>query len=126
LVEEANNKYCYPSLSLSEIEEVCKSAINYTLQDKNLVKNPLNWGYEPTKTKDEIMATRLEHIENVNKNRVLQSHNKIKTVLDDIFLQDDIKFKNGKYKASAIAKIAKIDKRTVAKYLKEMNLIEIK
>jgi hypothetical protein len=110
LVEEANNKYCYPSLSLSEIEEVCKSTINYTLQDKNLVKNPLNWGYEPTKTKDEIMATRLEHIENL---AIMRKEENTKKILAAI---EYLKTLGKKITARNIMEITKLSKNTMTVY----------
>lgn len=75
------------------------------------------------KPKDEVMATRQEHIKQVNKNREIKNRNKIKAVLDDIFMQDDIKFKNGKYRIGEIAKITEMNRKTVTKYLKEFNLL---
>jgi len=110
LVEEVNNKYCYPSLSLSEIEEVCKSAINYTLQDKNLVKNPLNWGYEPTKTKEEVMASRLEHVENLAKDKKLKTEVQIKAAIDYLTKSDK------KITGKSISDFTKIHRNTIAKY----------
>lgn len=102
----------------STLKAKCRSVWNYYEQRNWNIPIPYT-----KKPKDEVMATRLEHIEQVNKNRIIKNQNKIKAVLDDIFLQEDIKFKNGKYKATAIAKITKIDKRTVSKYLKEFDLI---
>ena len=105
----------------STLKAKCRSVWNYYEQRNWTIPVPYT-----KKDKGEVMATRLEHIENVNKNRVLKNQNKIKAVLDDIFLQDDIKFKNGKYRVGKIAEIAEMHRETVAKYLKEMNLIEIK
>ena len=68
------------------------------------------------------MATRQEHIAKVNENRVIQNSNKIKAVLDDIFLQDQIKFKNGKYRIGKIAELTNLTEKTVSKYLKEFGL----
>jgi len=102
----------------STLKAKCRSVWNYYEQRNWTIPKPYT-----KKDQGEVMATRLEHINQVNQNRVLRNQNKIKAILDDIFLQDDIKFKNGKYKAAAIAKIAKIDKRTVIKYLKEFNLV---
>lgn len=69
------------------------------------------------------MATRLDHINKVNENRIIKNKNKIKSILDDIFLQDEIKFKNGKYRIGKIAEIAELHKETVSKYLKEFDLL---
>lgn len=69
------------------------------------------------------MATRQENIAKVNANKIIKNKNKIKAILDDIFLQDQIKLKNGKYKISAIAELAGIHRETVSKHLKEMGLI---
>jgi hypothetical protein len=102
----------------STLKAKCRSVWNYYEQR--------NWSIPVPyikKDKGEVMATRLEHIENVNKNRVLKNQNKIKAVLDDIFLQNDIKFKNGKYRVGKIAELTKQNRKTVAKYLKEMNLV---
>ena len=105
----------------STLKAKCRSVWNYYEQRNWTIPVPYK-----KKDKGEVMATRLEHIENVNKNRVLKNQNKIKAVLDDIFLQDDIKFKNGKYRVGKIAELTEMHRETVAKYLKEMNLIEIK
>jgi hypothetical protein len=67
--------------------------------------------------------SRTEHIKKVHLNRRAKTQNKIKAILDDMFLQETIKKKNGKYKISAIAELADIDTRTVSKHLKEMGLI---
>lgn len=102
----------------STLKAKCRSVWHYYEQRNWTIPVPYT-----KKPKEKVLATRQEHIEKVNKNREQQNRNKIKAILDDIFLQDDIKFKNGKYKATAIAKIAEIDKRTVTKYLKEFDLI---
>ncbi len=69
------------------------------------------------------MATRKENITKVHKNRIIKNQNKIKAVIDDIFLQDKIKKKNGNYKIGAIAELTKMHRETVSKHLKEMGLI---
>ena len=102
----------------STLKAKCRSVWNYYEQRNWTIPAPYT-----KKPKDEVMATRLEHIEQVNKNRVIKNQNKIKTVLDDIFLQDDIKFKNGKYRIGKIAEIAEVHRETVTKYLKEFNLL---
>ncbi len=102
----------------STLRAKCRSIWNYYNQrDWKLPK-----AYKK-KDKGEVMATRQEHIEQVNKNREIKNRNKIKAILDDIFLQDSIKFKNGKYRIGEIAKIAEVHRETVSKYLKEFNLI---
>lgn len=75
--------------------------------------------------KDKNMSTSKvkEHLNKVNKNRRIKTWNKIKTVLDDIFLQDEIKMKNGKYKITAIAKLAELKRQTVSEHLKAQGII---
>lgn len=75
------------------------------------------------KSKEEVMATRLEHIKRVNQNRKAKVKVAISTVLEDIFVQDQIKYKNGNYKISAIAELTGISRQAVSRYLKEMGLI---
>jgi Fic family protein len=72
------------------------------------------------KSKETIMATRLEHIKKVNQNRSNKVKIAINTVLGDMFVQDQIKYKNGNYKISAIAELTGISRQAVSKYLKEM------
>lgn len=68
------------------------------------------------------MATRQAHIAKVNQNRKIKSKLAIKTVLEDMFVQEQIRYQNGKLKVNAIAELAGISTKTVAKYLKEMGL----
>ena len=75
------------------------------------------------KSKEEVMATRLEHIKKVNQNRKTKVKVAISTVLEDMFVQEQIKYKNGNYKISAIAELTGIGRNAVSKYLKEMGLI---
>jgi len=102
----------------STLKAKCRSVWNYYEQRNWTIPKPYT-----KKDQGEVMATRLEHINQVNQNRVLKNQNKIKAILDDIFLQDDIKFKNGKYRIGKIAKLTKLTEKTVSKYLKEMDLI---
>lgn len=74
------------------------------------------------KGKEEVMATRQAHIAKVNQNRKIKSKLAIKTVLEDMFVQEQIRYQNGKLKVNAIAELAGISTKTVAKYLKEMGL----
>lgn len=75
------------------------------------------------KNKEEVMATRLQHITKVNQNRKAKVKVAISTVLEDMFVQEQIKYKNGNYKISAIAELTNVSTKTVSKYLKEMGLI---
>ena len=75
------------------------------------------------KSKEEVMATRLEHIKKVNQNRKTKVKVAISTVLEDMFVQEQIKYKNGNYKISAIAELTGIGRNAVSKYLNEMGLI---
>jgi len=70
------------------------------------------------------MATVQEHMAKVNANRKINTRNKIKGVIDNLFFEKDIKMKNGKYKISAIAKLAELHRDTVSEHLKEMGLIK--
>jgi len=104
----------------STLKAKCRSVWNwYEKRDWEIPK-----GYtKVNKTKAQIMASRQEHIKKVNDNRELKTRNKIKSIIDDIFMQEQIKLKNGKLKISAIAKLTEIHRKTVAKHLKEMGLI---
>ena len=101
----------------STLKAKCRSIWNY--YEKRDWKIPTAYKRKP---KEEVMATRQEHIAKVNENRVIQNSNKIKTVLDDIFLQEQIKFKNGKYRIGKIAELTNLTEKTVSKYLKEFDL----
>ncbi len=101
----------------STLKAKCRSIWNYY--------NNKNWQltkYKRKCTEEQYMATRQENIKKVHENTAIKNRNKIKTIIDDIFLQDDIKFKNGKYRVGKIAKLTKMTEKTVSKYLKEMNL----
>jgi len=74
-------------------------------------------------TEEEIMANRSTHIIKVHKNRNAKAQAKIKSIIEDIFVQDQIKKKNGSLKISAIAKLVDMNRDTVSKHLKEMGLI---
>ena len=103
----------------STLRAKCRSIWNYYEQRNWSIPVP----YKRKCTKEEHMATRQENIKKVHQNRVIKSNNKIKAILDDIFLQDDIKFKNGKYRIQKIAELTNLTRQTVSKYLKEMDLI---
>jgi len=70
-------------------------------------------------SEEELMATRQEQMRKVNENKKIATWNKIKSVLDNMFLQNEIKMKNGKWKILAIAKKAGLHRETVSEHLKE-------
>lgn len=100
----------------STLKAKCRSIWNYYSEKEW----KLTQSYKK-KPQGEVMATRTEHIKQVNENRCIKNKNKIIAVLQDIFLQDQIKMKNGKYKITAIAELTGIHRETVSKYLKELN-----
>lgn len=102
----------------STLKAKCRSVWNYYEQRNWTIPVPYT-----KKPKEQVMATRREHIAQVNKNRMQKNRNKIKAVLDDIFLQDKIKFKNGKYRIGKIAELTNMTEKTVSKYLKEFDLV---
>ena len=110
IVDTVNDKYCYPPLSINDIKEVCKSAINYTLQGKNLVKNPINGNWYTKQNKEQVMATRLENIEKIHKNRVEETEKKIVAAIN--YLKELDK----KITAKNIMEITKISKNTMTVY----------
>ena len=72
---------------------------------------------------EELLVCRQENMKRVNVIRKQKSIEKIKSVISDLTLQDQIKMKNGKFKISAIAKLAGMDRDTVSKHLKDMGLV---
>jgi len=109
----------FESKEHSTLKAKCRSVWNYYEQRNWVIPIP----YKRKCTEEQYMATRQENMNKVNQNRAIRSNNKIKAVLDDIFLQDEIKFKNGKYRIGKIAEIAKVHRETVTRYLKEIDLI---
>jgi len=103
----------------STLRAKCRSVWNYYEQRNWSIPVP----YKRKCTKEQYMATRQENMKKVNQNRAIRSNNKIKAILDDIFIQDEIKFKNGKYRIGKIAELAKVHRETVTRYLKEIELI---
>ena len=104
----------------STLRAKCRSIWNYYEQRDWQIKERRK---KSTKTKGELMATRQENIAKVNANKVIKNKNKIKAVIDDIFLQDQIKFKNGKFRIGKISELTEMTEKTVSKHLKEMGLI---
>jgi hypothetical protein len=74
-------------------------------------------------TDEELRMSREDHIKKVNATRKAKTQAQIKSVLEDMFVQDEIRTKTGKPKATAIAKILDMDYRTVSQHLKSMDLI---
>ena len=103
----------------STLKAKCRSVWHYYEQRNWTIPTP----YKRKCTKEQYMATRQENMNKVNQNRIIKNRNKIKAVLDDIFLQDSIKFKNGKYRIGKIAELTGTHRETVTKYLKEFDLI---
>jgi len=79
--------------------------------------------YERKYTDEELKMSRTDHIKKVHANRNAKAQAKIKSIIEDVFVQDEIKMKNGKYKISAIANLVEMSEKTVSKHLKEMDLI---
>lgn len=72
-----------------------------------------------TKTREEIMANRVEHINAVNEKRKADIKAKIENAITGVF-NENFKKKNGTWNNRAIAEYLNIDVRTVAKYLKNI------
>lgn len=71
-------------------------------------------------TDEEYRMNRQDHIKKVNENRKIKTRVKIKAVLEDMFIQDKIRTKKGKPKATAIAEILDMDYRTISSHLKQI------
>jgi len=110
IVDTVNDKYCYPPLSINDIKEVCKSAINYTLQGKNLVKNPINGNWYTKQNKEQVMATRLENVEKLAQDKKLKTELKIKAAIEYLTKTDK------KITARAISKFSEIHVNTLTNY----------
>ncbi len=108
----------FENKSHSTLKAKCRSVWNYyERKDWQLPKT-----YQK-KSKEIVMATRQENIKKVHENTAIKNRNKIKAILDDIFLQNDIKFKNGKYRIGKIAELTNLTRQSVSKYLKEFDLL---
>jgi len=73
------------------------------------------------KSKEEVMATRLEHIAKVNAEREETTRKKIMNTCSGMFA-DEYRKKSGAWNSVLLAKELNLDPRTVRKYLKEMAL----
>jgi hypothetical protein len=122
LIEDwAYNQFSDHKKGISTVRAKCRSVWHY--YDKEGWELPKYTRKRKTKNDEELKMNRKDHIRKVNQNRRIATRNKIKAILDDMFLQETIKKKNGKYKIVAIAELADIDKRTVSEHLKEMGLV---
>ena len=73
------------------------------------------------KSKEEVMATRLEHIEKVNAERAKKSKRAVWEAIHGLEKEEFLK-NDGTWNVSAIARSRNMDVKTVRKYLKEMAL----
>jgi phage antirepressor YoqD-like protein len=71
------------------------------------------------KSKETIMATRLEHIKKVNAEREETTRKKIMNTCSGMFA-DEYRKKSGAWHIGKIAKDLNLTEKTVSKYLKEM------
>ena len=73
------------------------------------------------KSKEEVMATRLEHIEKVNAERAKKSKRAVWEAIHGLEKEEFLK-NDGTWNVSAIARSRNMDVKTVRKYLKELAL----
>jgi hypothetical protein len=66
---------------------------------------------------------RTEHMKKVHKNRNAKAQAKIRGVLEDMFVREQIHFKNGKIRIGEVAKLVDMTAETVSKHLKEMGFL---
>ena len=103
---------------LSTIKAKCRSIWNWNdKRDWVLPKHYIK------KNQKEVLMTRQENMNRVNANKNAKAQAKIRSVLEDVFVHDTLRFKNGKLKMGVIAKLVEMDYRTVSKHLKEMGLV---
>jgi len=79
--------------------------------------------YKRKYTDEEWTVKREDHIKKVHATRNAKAQAKIRSVLADMFVQDQIRKKNGKLKIGAIAELVEMSEKTTSKHLKEMGLI---
>jgi len=106
---------------LSTVKAKCRNIWNWN--DKRDWTLPKYVRKRKTKNNEELKMTRQENMNRINANKNAKAQAKIRSVLEDIFVHDEIRFKSGKLKIGEIAKIIEMDYRTVSKHLKEMGLI---
>jgi hypothetical protein len=83
----------------------------------------LNRGWTlPETTKRSYTMSRTEHIKKVHANKKAKTRAAINSVINDIFIQEQIRTKGGRIKAKAVADILKISEKTVRTHLREMGL----
>lgn len=99
---------------------------NSTLRAK--CRSTYNWYFDrnweigrikKNKTKEQIMASRIEHIKAVNEKRKTDAKDKIENAITGT-LNENFKKKNGTWNAVLIADYLKMQPKTVRKYLKEL------
>ena len=82
-----------------------------------------NRDWELPKDRRSFEMSRTENMKKVNANKKAKTRAAIKSVLEDMFVREQIRTKSGKIKATEVAKILEINRKTVSEHLKEMNLI---
>ncbi len=65
---------------------------------------------------------RTEHMKKVHKNRNAKAQAKIRGVLEDMFVREQIHFKNGKIRIGEVAKLVNMTAETVSKHMKKLSL----
>lgn len=115
----AYNQFPNHKKGISTVRAKCRSIWNWN--DKRDWQLPKS--YERKYTDEELRMSREDHIKKVNENKKLKTQAKIKAIIEDMFVQDQIKTKAGKFKAKAIADLLELDQRTVSTHLKEMGLV---
>ena len=117
----AFNMFEHKAKDRSTLKAKCRSVWSW-YEQRDWKLSLLSATKRELKSKEDIMATRLEHIKKVNVNRKNKVKVAIRTVLEDMFMQEQIRYKNGNYKITEIAELTNISTKTVAKYLKEMGI----
>ena len=116
----AFNMFEHKAKDRSTLKAKCRSVWHWYEQRDWKLSLLSNTKKRTHKSKEDIMATRTEHIKKVNVNRKNKVKVAIRTVLEDMFMQEQIRYKNGNYKISAIAELTGFGRNAVSKYLKEI------
>jgi hypothetical protein len=107
----------YGKFHFKEIQDYkykCKSIYNY------YVENDFTKTYKKVdKTKEQIVASRQEHMIKLNKNKAAEAKRKVVNLTTGL-LRNEYKKKNGKWNITKIAEEARVSRDTVYKYLKEI------
>ena len=126
VVQNENDGFISPR-EPSAVKQKAKAIYEF-MHEKFVIRNTgyNTWSKEQKKEymqnyrKEHGMATRTEHMAKVNANRKRRTQARIRDLLEDMFAQERIKFKNGKLKIGVIAKELNLTPETVSKHLKEM------